>query len=450
MNGACMRSVGIVVAILKNPQTSAIENIVVCSAALGGRKSGPVTLRNGGRYDHSTITNKGISPIWVEYLFSKDGLAIPPEQVSCGDIVEGVGAIQYICEKYLQVVPVGALQVSRFDRAKHEKAYKKLSGSQRFAIRAFTKKCLYWNKWLDHAFYDLSVEDFHFTYFSRLYSETHDGTLAHIEAKGMLLSEVRIRGMKRQFWLLASAFPRHKYVPLLVCCKTKGVHTHEYGSVFSLVIPVFSMVSDSGGILGYNLPVCFVGGHAQSTFVPNSDEDNIGIYHALHNVMYAPKNMSTLLFPKKSDRGCAHAHWMALTESLAKKETLGNTVHGWWGQGYWDMPWGIHATEKLGIQLIYTDYKDGGPNRVLIVKRDKGDFRDTANVRSCTVTIAESPQLHEGPYVPTKKEWQYICEWVRLNREVLSNEKLYDSDYHSKIRYVGGYRRRFTADEIST
>lgn len=67
-HGARVRSTGIVVAIGRKAGSSAMGNIVVCSAALDGPSP---------------------APILVEYVMPQDDTGMQAHKIACGDIVEG-------------------------------------------------------------------------------------------------------------------------------------------------------------------------------------------------------------------------------------------------------------------------------------------------------------------------------------------------------------------------
>ena len=427
-HGARVRYSGIVIAISKDKETSTIKNVVVCSAALGGYSP-----------RQKASARRKITPIWINVDFS-----MQPDEVSCGDIIEGVGAIKYICDQYIMVAPVEDLKITSYGNARHENAFNRLTGSQRFAIRSFATECINLQRLEKHCneqiekYYEIIEDMIYFQFFSCLFPEKCGTTLAYIEAEGMLLSEAKLHERdKWQIWILASAFPRYKYLPILIICNAKGGHGHAYGSVFSLKIPLISITPYWTHTIFRNYPGGFIGGVARATHIPMSDTIRIALFHAVSNMLCAPEEIKTMIFGSWLESLRPSSLLVKWGEEVDDIEKLYGCAHAWWGEFYWDLRFKIHKTEKLPIKVIYTSYPDGQMDRIMIVADGNGDTLDIANERTCAVTLQnDPPEFFDGKYRPTATEWRYICKWIELNRDLLCDIEFFD-DYKS-IRDVEG------------
>lgn len=123
------------------------------------------------------------------------------------------------------------------------------------------------------------------------------------------------------------------------------------------------------------------------------------------------------------------------TQLVRANQRPSSKVHGWWaGWLYWDTRLTPPETGIPGIDMILSDFKDGGLRRLIVQAHNPSSTFKDSTAHALAISLASPPALLEGDFVPDRALLDQIFQWIEKHFSVLTREPLDLSDIFENIR----------------
>ena len=258
------------------------------------------------------------------------------------------------------------------------------------------------------------------TNLSALFAQLDADTPSSIMLSCMLYLLDRIRGSHNCGIIVRDRKDRYE-LPLFFSTRFRNRHPRA-GTLFRASEIFVCVVEDSDQL---SRMVC-TGGIVEKVENSFSTEAFSLLYDDLVNCTCMPDFDLRSLFGKKVSRNALRDLFAEVQTQLVRaNHRPSSKVHGWWaGWVYWGTRLTPPETGIPGIDIILSDFKDGGLRRLIVQAHNPSSTFYDSTAHALAISLAKPPTLLEGDFVPDRALLNQIFQWIKKHFSVLTCEPI--------------------------